>query len=261
MLTSTHRWPLVMACLMLAAFMVAPLAAAEGRGFSAHKDNYLLPFYKETRVNQTRYEPLNPNGHAAKDTFVQFQLSIKYKLVTLDDSGVFLAYTQRSNWEAYDDSAYFRDDEYNPELFYRFNFEPWQLSLGFEHQSNGAGGTQEVSWNRAYLDAKWSFESAYIRFKPWIVVGNTDYNPDITDFLGYGELEFGWQLLSEHELKLQMANFATHDWQKGYYRLSWNFPLYQGVRGYMKAETGYGLTVSNYNFDESAYGVGLSFSF
>ena len=256
MFTFTYRWAVVFVPLMFCQFV-----HAEESRFSAHRDNYLLPFYQESKVNQSRYEPLNPNGHAAKDTFVQFQLSIKYKLLTFDEDGLFFGYTQRSNWEAYDDSAYFRDDQYNPEIFYRFNFEPWLLSLGFEHQSNGAGGSHEVSWNRVYLDAKWAFDSGYIRLKPWLDVGSLEYNPDISDFLGYGEVEFAWQTVSEHELKLTLANLFTEDWQKGFYRLSWSFPLYQGLHGYMKAETGYGLTISNYNFDESAFGMGLAFNF
>ncbi|KAB2826482.1 phospholipase A [Aliivibrio finisterrensis] len=240
--------------------IVSQTMASESR-FSAHSDNYLLPFYTESKVNQKRFAPLNPNGHAAKDVFIQFQISMKYKLMAFEGDGIFIAYTQRSNWEAYDDSAYFRDDQYNPALFYRWNMEQWQLALGFEHQSNGAGGTVEVSWNRAYLDTKWDFESGFVRLKPWIDVGNKDYNPDIVDYLGYGELELGWISVNDNEVKLTIANFFTKDWQYGFYRLSWDFPVYQGVRGYMKAETGYGLTISNYDFDESAFGVGFTFDF
>ncbi|MDD1780498.1 phospholipase A [Enterovibrio sp. ZSDZ35] len=248
------------AALLSSAIFVSPVQAEESK-FSAHKDNYFLPFYKESHVNQARFAPLNPNGHAAKDTFIQFQLSIKYKLISFDEDGLYVAYTQRSNWEAYDSSAYFRDDQYNPEIFYRLQYDPWQFSLGFEHQSNGAGGDVEVSWDRVYVDIQRDFEKGYVRFKPWIRVGPVNYNPNISDYLGYGEVELGWLPYSSHEIKLQLANMFTKDWNNGFYRLSWNFPLYQGLRGYMKAETGYGLTISNYNFDETAYGVGFAFSF
>ncbi|MGR5132173.1 phospholipase A [Vibrio alfacsensis] len=241
--------------------IIVPQTLASESRFSAHSDNYLLPFYTESKVNQKRFAPLNPNGHDAKDVFIQFQISMKYKLLSFGDHGLFAAYTQRSNWEAYDDSAYFRDDQYNPDLFYRWNVNPWQLSFGFEHQSNGAGGTDEVSWNRAYLDTKWDFDSGFVRFKPWIDVGNKDYNPDIVDYLGYGELELGWLPVNDNEVKLTVANLFTKDWQYGFYRLSWDFPVYQGLRGYMKAETGYGLTISNYDFDESAFGAGFAFDF
>ena len=81
------------------------------------------------------------------------------------------------------------------------------------------------------------------------------------DFLGYGELEAAWISENDHKLKLTVSNLFTEGWEKGFYRASWNFPVYQGLRGYMKAETGYGLTISNYNFDESAFGVGFAFDF
>ncbi|MDK9758103.1 phospholipase A [Vibrio sp. D173a] len=240
---------------------VAADVCAEEKRFSAHEDNYLLPFYTESKVNQARFAPTNPNGHDAKDVLVQFQISMKFKLLVFGDDGLFVTYTQRSNWEAYDDSAYFRDDQYNPAIFYRWNLNPWRISLGFEHQSNGAGGSDEVSWNRVYLDNKWRFESGFVRFKTWFDVGSNHYNPDIVDFLGYGELEAAWISENDHKLKLTVSNLFTEGWEKGFYRASWNFPVYQGLRGYMKAETGYGLTISNYNFDESAFGVGFAFDF
>ena len=237
-------------------------AMANHSRFSAHYDNYLLPAYWESNVNQRRFKPLNPNQHAAKALFVQFQLSMKYKLLEKEGHGLFVAYSQRSNWEAYDDSAYFRDNQYNPELFYRWDNRRWQLSLGLDHQSNGAGGDVEVSWNRIYMEAQLNLRSGFIGFKPWIVVGDNKYNPDIVDFLGHGELQFGWRPEDGNSIvKLTVGNLFTKDWQNGFYRMSWDFPVYQGLRGYMKVETGYGLTISNYNFDDTAVGLGLAFDF
>ncbi|AUI86408.1 phospholipase [Vibrio azureus] len=241
--------------------MLSGHAMANYGRFSAHHDNYLLPAYWESDVNQNRFKPLNPNGHAAKDLFVQFQLSMKYKLLSSGPHGLFVAYTQRSNWEAYDDSAYFRDNQYNPEIFYRWDNLRWQWSFGFEHQSNGAGGQVEVSWNRLYMDVQWQLRSGFIRFKPWIDVGDNKYNPDIVDFLGHGEIQLGWRPDSNSIIKLTAGNILTKDWQNGFYRMSWDFPVYQGLRGYMKVETGYGLTISNYNFDETAAGIGFAFDF
>ncbi|MEZ8025719.1 phospholipase [Enterovibrio norvegicus] len=251
----------------LSASLVSLHAVASIEDLTAHRDNYFLPFYKEQKVNQARFEALNPNDTPAKDTFIQFQISLKYRLLDLDNEGdsgrggdgLYVAYTQRSNWEAYDSSAYFRDSDYNPELFYRLTFENWQTSIGFEHQSNGAGGDIEVSWNRAYIDVQYDFEHGFVRFKPWARVGSVDYNPDIDEFLGYGEVELGWLPTQNNEIKLLARNVFTQDFERGYYNLSWNFPIYQGLRGYVKAETGYGLTISNYNFRDSAYGLGVAF--
>ncbi|WP_325894299.1 phospholipase A [Grimontia sp. NTOU-MAR1] len=241
--------------------MLIPLLATAAEGLSAHKDNYLLPFYKERHVNQERFEPLNPNDTEAKDTFVQFQFSVKYRLLEVREDGLYLAYTQRSNWEAYDTSAYFRDSAYNPELFYRLNLESWQVDIGAEHESNGAGGDNEVSWNRVYIDARRYWDWGYVSFKPWLRVGDVAYNPDISDYLGYGRLEVIWQPADSQDIKLTISNLFADDLDYLYYGISWNFPIYQGLRGYMKAETGYGLTISNYNFDDTAYGLGVAFNF
>ncbi|WP_435532733.1 phospholipase A [Vibrio stylophorae] len=263
---------------LFAALLSAPVLA---QGLQIHEENYFLPAYHESKVNQDRFAPMNPNGHEAKSTLIQFQLSLKYQLLSLNwnplaqalnpqalnqqvheqqpQDGIYVAYTQRSNWEAYDDSAYFRDHQYNPEIFYRIHGKPWQLTFGFEHDSNGAGGTEEVSWNRLYIDAKWQQPWGFIRFRPWMRVGDLPYNPNISDFLGYGEMEIQWQPTAQQSLQFQVANFFTDDWNKGFYRISWNFPLVQELRGYIKAETGYGLTISNYNFRDSAIGLGFAF--
>lgn len=125
---------------LFAALLSAPVLA---QGLQIHEENYFLPAYHESKVNQDRFAPMNPNGHEAKSTLIQFQLSLKYQLLSLNwnplaqalnpqalnqqvheqqpQDGIYVAYTQRSNWEAYDDSAYFRDHQYNPEIFYRIH--------------------------------------------------------------------------------------------------------------------------------------------
>ncbi len=69
-----------------------PLSAAADN-LSAFEDNYFLPYYHESRVNQSRFMPLNPNGEPAKDTFIQFQFSAKYRLLAFDSDGLYIAYT------------------------------------------------------------------------------------------------------------------------------------------------------------------------
>ncbi|MGF1723727.1 phospholipase A [Photobacterium nomapromontoriensis] len=240
----------------------SPVWANEPSRVSHHKDTYLLPLYKESRVNQARFEPLSPDGGKVHDIFVQFQISLKYHLLGNHEEGVFLAYTQKSNWEAYASSAYFRDNDFNPELFYNKKFKHFDAAFGVEHQSNGAGGSNEVSWNRAYVNVTYHFPQGFIRIKPWIRIHDSkDYNPDITDFLGHGEFVFGWQPTDEQEVKLLTRNIIESGFDKPYGELSWNFKIYQGLRGYLKAESGYGATISNYNFKESAFGLGIDIKF
>ena len=174
-----------------------------------------------------------------------------------EDNGLFLAYTQKSNWAAYDQSAYFRDHDFNPEIFYSLTlWDSLKLSLGAEHQSNGAGSSNEVSWNRGYLDIKFQGKYGHIRVKPWVRFNDkNDYNPDIEDFLGHGELEVAFRITENSELKILTRN----TFKKEYYLVDLKFPIYQGFNGYLKYENGYGTTISNYNFNTETYGIGLLF--
>ncbi|NLS11952.1 phospholipase A [Vibrio sp. SM6] len=230
--------------------------------FSAFKDNYFLPVYHETRVNQARFRPLNPNDDAVKDTFIQFRFSVKYRIARIERHNLFLAYSQTSNWEAYASSAYFRDNDYNPELYYLLEQQDYSVALGFEHESNGAGGDEEVSWNRLYAGLNIPFDWGYLQVTPWVRVHTgTDYNPDIKHYLGYGETELAWNISDHQTLKAMMRNGIESGFSRGYYRLAWTFPVYQGIKGYAKAEAGYGTTISNYNFRHNAFGLGFYFEF
>lgn len=230
---------------------------------SKHKDNFFMPYYKEGTVNQARFLPLNPNGKELSDTLIQFQFSFKYRLFSRsNDDGLYLAYTQKSNWQAYEDSAYFRDNDFNPEVFYKFTMGTVAFSLGFEHQSNGAGGKNEVSWDRGYIDMKYSGEYGYVRLKPWMRIKDKfDYNPNIETYLSDGELEIGVYLSKnkENELKVLMRNITDSEYY--FYSASWSFPIISGLKGYLKYEDGYGLSISNYNYKTDAYGAGFSLSF
>ena len=228
---------------------------------SLHKDTYFLPYYHEENVNQLRFKPLNPNGPIdASNDFIQFQISFKYKMIGTEQHGLYFAYTQKSNWSSYDKSAYFRDNDFNPEIFYKYKLNELDLSFGVEHQSNGAGGINEVSWNRGFIDLKFIHDYGYIRIKPWVRIENGfDYNPDIENFMRYGELELGFIPRKNNEIKFLLRNMTK---DKDYnYSVSWKFPLLKNVNGYLKYEDGYGLSISNYNFKTNAFGAGVSVNF
>ncbi|MFC5078136.1 Putative phospholipase A1 precursor [Vibrio thalassae] len=241
--------------LLVVSILMTPLGAQAT--LDSHKDSYFLPYYHEDNVNQQRFAPLNPNGGDTKNTFIQFQISLKYPLISTDNSHLYLAYTQKSNWEAYDKSAYFRDNDFNPELFYIYSFsEQFDIAIGAEHQSNGTGGTDEVSWNRGYINAEYHFSYGTVGLKPWFRFDDTnDYNPDIVDYLGHGELTV---VLFPNDI-LKMKGLARNVFKNPYYSLTLEFPIYQGLKGYAKYENGYGSTISNYDFKLQAYGLGLAF--
>lgn len=237
---------------------------------SRYQDNYVLPYYFTDKPNQAYFAPQNPNGGNINKTNVQFQFSLKYKLLTnifTYNDGLYFGYTQKSNWQAYDKSAYFRDTDYQPDVFWVFirNKNVWgwtldQMQIGLVHQSNGKGGIYERSWNRAFLNVNFSKNTFNVSFKPWLrlhVPDSRNYNSDISDYMGYGRININWQQ-GQQKVTLTLRNLMESDFSKGYQALSWRFPLYKKLNAYLKLESGYGLTVSNYNHYNNAFGIGIS---
>ena len=231
-------------------------------------NNYVLPLYQTQSPNQAYYRPQNPNKDDISKTNLQFQFSLKYGLANnlfTDNDGLYVAYSQVANWQAYDDSAYFRDVQYQPQIFWVWQHgegnQVWQnTSVGFEHQSNGKGGIYERSWNRAYVEFLFSFDDLKISVKPWLRLdfSSKDYNPDIEDYLGNGVVRADWYL-GKHQFSLTLRNLAESGFSRGYEELSWRFPLYKGLRGYFKLQSGFGMTISDYNHFDNAVGIGFAY--
>ena len=91
-------------------------------GLSLHKEMYIMPVAWADKYHDSQTE-------------VVFQVSTKYSIYKTFYAG----YTQISYWQAYnsDESAPFRETNYNPELFYRMPSNtylgPLGFDFGFEH--------------------------------------------------------------------------------------------------------------------------------
>jgi len=122
---------------------------------------------------------------------------------------VHIAYTQKSVWNLYAESAPFEENNYNPEILYQYHVERFGIgwaTLGIEHESNGEGGDDSRSWNRLYGRARWNVEfSDGIRVLPgrpenrdhwyaafeaklWWPFDKDDENVSLTKYIGYGKL-------------------------------------------------------------------------
>ncbi len=235
-----------------------------------YRQNYILPLYYTDPQDQAFFEPANPNKNPLKREGIEFQLSLRVaaaeNLLRNHDSLQF-AYTQNSFWQAYDKSAYFRDTDYQPELFYTlplgYRWGNWHLksiSTGFWHESNGRGGDQERSWNRIYLSALVQNGGFSIELKPWTRVRFTgrDYNKDITHYRGDEEITLKYQL-GRQSFRLLSRNNISSGFSRGYEELDWVFPLYKNLAGYLKFTSGYGQSISSYNFYNNSAGVGVTF--
>ncbi len=145
----------------------------------------------------------------------KFQFSFKYRLFDVNKhdwaknkpwlSGFHFAYTQTSLWDLKSDSKPFDDTSYKPEIFYLTgNIKPAFFAIampylcfktGFQHESNGKGGTDSRSTNYFYIKPISAFDLGKdyhleVGPKVWIYAGNDNQtNPDIEDYRGYFDLE------------------------------------------------------------------------
>jgi len=244
-------------------------------GFRPHMENYLLATYTH-RPNTDPYLPfrrLSGNPASLSHAELSFQLGFKMKLLEnpmgmpLD---IWAAYTQQSFWQAdnHEISSPFRESNYQPELmavmpvdFKLFGLSARYLNIGLVHQSNGQSSTLSRSWNRVYAQLgaeRGNFSLTGRVWKRFKEARADDDNPDITDYMGHGDLsaQYRW---NEHMFSaLGRYNFHTH---RGAAQLNWAFPLAHKLKGYVQVLSGYGQSLIDYNYRHHSIGLGVLVDF
>jgi len=222
----------------------------------AHHANYFLPMsYKYGGT----YSPVG--DHELKSTEIEFQFSIKYdfgsNLLGLHEIYSF-GYTQKSFWQAYGKSAYFRESNYNPEFFATIPFGEGHIKafrISLAHQSNGRGGAPERSWN--YVAGSLYLQTGHLfsEFRVWHRFEDTiDYNPLLIDYMGHGHIRFIFPY-KKHLMKLLLrSNFEG----KNAVEFSYSYPLSKDLFFYLKTFNGYGESLID--FDNKIDKVGFGFS-
>jgi phospholipase A1 len=247
---------------------------------SAYKTNYLLPFSYRVDgeyANRTAaaYDPLN--------TEVEFQLSVKldyYARWFGVDAIYTFGYTQNSFWQLYVKQAYFRENNYNPEIVVSFpvhgrlddyNIKMFSLSIG--HQSNGRGVQNTVDDNGTVteedIERAWNYLAGSVLFqtgplfselKAWYRLPESpDHNPDLIDYHGYGQLWLRYPVRKHLFSLTWRQNFLT--WN-GAMELSWSHPIYlrDDMYYYVKVFSGYGESLIDYDNYINKIGIGVAFS-
>lgn len=256
---------------LLVIFFVKPFHAEQlpesfqlirtGPGLSLHKDMFMLPATFSDEYNGARTEAV-------------FQMSAKHRIFDLP---VYFAYTQISFWQAYDhnNSAPFRETNYNPELFYRtkrFPFHSGQVGadIGFEHESNGQKPPISRSWNLLYISPYYYCSNLllYLKFRYRIPEDKKEYpeaavgddNPDITDFLGYSDIQLFYRFSWHHLLHLMLRGNVNTG--KGGLILSYGVPVPRSEMSYfiVRISHGYGESLVDYNRSLTRIGFGIMFS-
>jgi len=198
-------------------------------------------FIDHISPNDPVYFVYGPKAPAAK-----FQFSLKYRLFTFDseansqyDSTVQFGYTQRSLWDVTSHPESLYDTSYMPSFFYQF-LSPspnptggteitWLgFAAGYQHESNGQGGTLERSLNTLYARTgvmigrtdRWH---AVVTARGLTYVGGLADNPALKNYRGYGD--WGLTVAYGSGPSLSYTGWAGKSFNHGTTQLDLNVPV------------------------------------
>lgn len=247
-----------------------------------YRDMYLLPVRSTNRVNAAPASPAL--GHTLATPYdldrveTKFQFSVKtdvcHKRVNFlgfDNMRLWVAYTQQSSWQMYNarNSSPFRTTVYEPELIATFSVaNPHRLklvNLGWVHQSNGQSGAESRSWNRLYVQGGWDMGGnvSLLTRGWWRVPENArnDDNPDIHNYLGYGDVLVHWEKDNAQSLTFLLRNNLRFNHNRGYLQIDWTAPqpISNAAQLHFQTSYGYGESLIDYNHPQFTLGLGFSF--
>lgn len=226
-----------------------------------YKMNYLLPI---------TYDGVNHEDRKHTETKFQlsFQKSLADNLFGLNETFVG-AYTQTSWWQTSTKSTPFRESNYQPEFFMMMpHFDKDSMlkayKFGFLHESNGKDEEKSRSWNRLYAKAFFQFDGLIVSPRVWYRIPEnkaTDDNPNIDNYLGYGDLELIYPWKSHSFKLLARNNFHFDNTNKGAIEFDWTFPLWeQNLFGYLQLYSGYSESLIDYDKRSDRIGIGFALS-
>lgn len=248
-------------------------------GLKPHQPNYLLPYGYSTK----EYRSYTPSDEY-RNIEAELQVSLKieaFRDLFGKDEIISLAYSHRSFWQAYTESSPFRETNYNPEFFVTFpvSFKETipslrSLSLGLGHLSNGQGNIERanIPGNSLYLQnrsrsvnyfygvATLQHDALITDITLWMPSrhnGDLQDNPDIMDYVGYGNIKFRYFYHKHLFTLMSRLNFET---KKGALEFTYSYPLGEDVYLFAKIFNGYGESLIDYNNDVTKFSIGFSFS-
>lgn len=219
-------------------------------------------------------------GYRDEEVLVQF--SFRKRIA----GPLYFAYSQKMFWQLYDKagSRPIRENDYNPEFFLdvpqRWGLDLWRFGL-WEHESNGGAAGYDAagnpvnrsrSWNRVYVYGEQAVVPEVLRLaaKLWAVTDRRDRdttsfgadNPDIQDYLGWGEVyaELGGRAAGATVLLRRGRLSGTATWRLeawlGAERL---FGVESSAAAYLQAFSGYGDSLIDYDRKVRRIALGVRF--
>ncbi|WP_298453064.1 phospholipase A [uncultured Marinobacter sp.] len=241
--------------------------------FISHRPSYILPVTWMDDTNQTPTSPrLGTTGYdyELENEEAKYQISFKVPLLTgwLEDrTTLWFGYTQRSFWQVYnkDDSAPFRETNYEPEVFLRHQTN-WNLgavtlsgvTIGMNHQSNGQSEPRSRSWNRVKASAGFTSGRWLFVVEPWyrIPEDSKDDNEDIERYLGHANYGVIYKLAEDRTFSLNLMNNLRSD-NRTSVEFGYSFPLGGTIKGFFQYYNGYGESLIDYNHRIERFGLGI----
>ncbi len=250
--------------------------------FVGYQPNYVLPIHLTSRINRGPQSPTQavvPLPDYRREE-AKFQLSLRTKLAQnlgLPGADLWGAFTQQAMWQIWNgkDSKPFRNTDYQPELIYivptpkglrelPFGWQ-WRFTqFALAHQSNGQSDPLSRSWNRVYLGAgiergNWSLTGKYNQRLNEPLA--TDNNPDLVSYRGRGEFQLTWA--SGVQTASLLYRSTLENVRYGALQFEWTYPVSRdqpnGLRWFVQAFSGYGETLTDYNFRQTSIGAGVTF--
>lgn len=165
--------------------------------FGILKDNYIIT---GNRLNKRV---------SANNADVKYQISFRQRITNSYlpfNTFIFVSYTQKSFWNIYEESAPFRDTNFNPGIgFGRYlisddNRYIGSLFLQLEHESNGKDSIASRSWDFISASGKYYFnDRLFFRAKVWfpLVPLMGAENKDLITYKGFGDFSFDYRTSDE----------------------------------------------------------------
>ncbi len=230
-----------------------------------YRPNYLMPYYYTGSPYQTIYLGNTPNNQAIKNEELKAQISflvpIIHHLIKEEPLALNFAYTQLMYWQVYAKSQYFRETNYEPELFFENYFNPFfSALLGVNHQSNGRGGSLERSWNRAFLQFNLSGSNWLAHIRGWALIDQAEssdlHNPDIVHFLGYENVLLAYKI-DKLKAAVEVQNIES-GFKRGFVQVTLSYPALKSFSVFGQFFNGYGQSLIEYNHRTTSAGIGIS---
>ncbi|WP_239985624.1 phospholipase A [Marinobacter salexigens] len=242
--------------------------------FISHRPTYIMPITWVDAPNKTPSSPrLGATGYdyGLENEEAKYQISFKVPMLTgwLDErTTLWFGYTQRSFWQVYnqDESAPFRETNYEPEVFLRhqtnLNLGPLTLSgltIGLNHQSNGQSEPRSRSWNRIVVGGAVTYDRWLFAIRPWYRIpesASEDDNADIEKYLGYANYNVVYKLAEDRTFSLQLMNNLRSD-NRTSVEFGYSFPIGDTIKGFFQYYNGYGESLIDYNHRIERFGLGI----